>query len=111
MEILKRNQEKLKINYIFFLILLWIALVSSFDAYLTVYFQNLMEDHELNPFARLIMAANDWDISLFIGIKMFGTILSLWILTILYIVKNKYVYCVTYCIGVFQTILLIYLLW
>lgn len=103
---------KNKIDFVFFSALwFWIVFVSSYDAYLTVRLRHVIQDSEENPIARYIMSLDDWDVSMFIGIKMFGTSLALWILIWLYVVNKKYGITVAVAIAFFQGCLMYYFLY
>lgn len=64
---------------------------------------------EENPIARLILDADHWDVSRFIGIKMFCTILVLGICVAIYSKHKKAAVTVAAGLAVFQAYLLIYL--
>ncbi len=56
---------------------MFIGLVSAFDTYLTVKFQEHLWYQELNPMARMLLQLDGWEPSLLVGLKFFGTLLSL----------------------------------
>lgn len=87
------------------------AFVSSYDAYLTVRLRSVIHDSEQNPIARFIMSMDNWDVSLFIGFKMYGTILVLGFLSLMYLVNKKYAFTTVIALALFQTGLLLYLLY
>jgi len=98
-------------NAFFCILWLWVAFVSSVDNYLVVRFRSDMPHGEKNPVARFIMRLDDWDVSSFVGIKMFCTILVLGLLAIIYS-KCKYSglkYVVI--LSLFQAALFYYLIW
>jgi hypothetical protein len=98
-----------KINWLLYgLLWLWIGFVSSVDSYLVIRYQNSMGDHEQNPIARWIMSEDGWDVSRFIGMKMFLTITILGFLLTLYSHHKKIGYTVMLALAVFQTALLWY---
>lgn len=68
-----------------------------------------MHTDEQNPIARLIMASNDWDVSSFVGIKMFCTILVLGFLSIIYSRCGFSGLRYTAIIAGFQLLLFLYL--
>lgn len=70
-----------------------------------------IRDSEENPIARYIMSLDNWDVSLFIGLKMFGTLLALWILHWLFIVNRKMAIVVAFAIAIFQAFLMFYFLY
>lgn len=105
---------KLVLNKQFFAFLIlwaWVAFVSSYDAYLTVRLRSVIHDSEQNPIARFIMSMDNWDVSLFIGFKMYGTILVLGFLSLMYLVNKKYAFTTVIALALFQTGLLLYLLY
>jgi hypothetical protein len=89
---------------------IFIGAVSSIDTGLTVKFHSGLKEHEQNPVARLILAADGWEVSRFVGIKMFGTILVLGILIWLYHIRRQHALLVIATLTVFQGLLLMYLL-
>lgn len=68
-----------------------------------------MPTDEQNPIARLIMSNNDWDVSSFVGIKMFCTILALGFLSIIYSRCGVSGLRYTAIIAGFQLLLFLYL--
>lgn len=101
---------KNRLGFIFFC-LEWIIIgtVSSYDAYLTIKYRDFLQDCEENPIARWILKSTDWDVSLFIGLKMAGTIITLGILSLIYTFNKKKAYIISFCITVAQIVLLLYL--
>jgi len=99
------------VNTFFCILWLWVAFVSSVDNYLVVRFRDVMPHEERNPIARFIMCLDDWDVSSFVGIKMFCTILVLGLLAIIYSSCKysglKYVII----LSLFQAALFYYLIW
>lgn len=81
------------------------------DTYLTVYLQFILQESEQNPIACFILDMTNWNVSLFIGIKMFGTILVLGTLALLFLWKKKWGMTAAYAIAIFQTGLLFYLVY
>lgn len=96
--------------FLFFILWAWIALVSSYDSYLTVKLRSVMRDSEQNPIARYIMSKDHWDVSMFIGFKMYGTIIVLGFLSLMYSINKKYAFTIAIVLALFQTGLLFYLL-
>lgn len=99
------------LDLFFYILWLWVAFVSSFDNYLVVKFRADMPHEEQNPIARLIMHANDWDVSCFVGIKMFTTILVLGFLSIIYSRSKYYGLNYVFILSLFQAVLFYYLMW
>ena len=57
-----------------------IGLVGALDTYLTVRFRAVMYAVEENPVGRFLIRCDGGDVSLFVGVKVAGTILALGIL-------------------------------
>jgi len=91
--------------------LLWvfISVVSAFDTYLTVRFQEHLPYHEQNPVGRLLLQLADWEPSLLIGAKFLGSTLVLGILTALYLRNRRLGFTVAASLAAFQLGLLGYL--
>lgn len=91
--------------------LLWIfiSVVSAFDTYLTVRFQEHLPYHEQNPVGRMLLQLADWEPSLLIGAKFLGSTLVLGILTALYLRNRRLGFTVTASLAAFQLGLLGYL--
>jgi len=88
---------------------LTIGFISSYDAYLALKYREYMYHGELNPISRQIMAIDNWDLSVFMGVKMAGTILALGILALCYNINPVKARFMTFCLFVFQILLLIFL--
>jgi len=98
------------IKHIFFCIQwLTIGFISSYDAYLALKYRTHMYYGEINPISRGIMAIDNWDLSIFTGVKMAGTILVLGILALCYNINTPRARLMTFCLFLFQILLLIYL--
>lgn len=95
----------------FYLCWLFIGAVSSLDVYLTIKFSDNLPEHELNPIARLILKMDDWEVSRFVAIKVFLTILVLGILRWILYISKKYAFTIITAITICQAILLAYLLY
>lgn len=106
---LKNQHQKNNFLFLFVFLWIWIAFVSSFDTYLVVKFRHTMYEFEQNPIARWIMNASDWDVSLFVGIKMFLTILALGYLILIYSEHFSLCLKVISAIASVQTLLFLYL--
>lgn len=65
-----------KKNVFFWLSLLFIVAVSSFDSCMSVKGQESLYEFELNPLARALIALDGGAVSLLIGLKTFGTALA-----------------------------------
>ena len=105
----KKKQKVNRFSFLFCFLWIWIAFVSSFDVYLTIRLEDVIKESEQNPIARAIMEYDDWNVSKFIGIKMFCTIFVLGVLTATYFFSKKHAYSIILSIALFQTILIWYL--
>ena len=81
----------------------------KFYCALTVRLQSHLQENEQNPIARWILESYNWEVSSFIGIKTFTTILVLGILAWFYDNHQDYSLLIAFGIVLFQTFLLIYL--
>lgn len=106
---LKNQHRKNNFASLFIFLWLWIAFVSSFDTYLVVKLRSEMKTSEQNPIARWIMAHSNWDVSLFVGLKMFFTILALGYLVLIFSEHTSICVKVISVIATLQMFLLIYL--
>jgi hypothetical protein len=88
---------------------LFIGLVSAFDTYLTVKFQDSLEIEELNPLARMLLQLDGWDPALFIGVKFLGSVMVLGILAALHLSDRRIGLVIATAIASFQLGLLGYL--
>jgi hypothetical protein len=88
---------------------LFIGLVSAFDTYLTVKFQETLEIEELNPLARMLLQLDGWDPALFIGVKFLGSVMVLGILAALHLSDRRIGLVIATAIASFQLGLLGYL--
>jgi hypothetical protein len=88
---------------------LFIGLVSAFDAYLTVRFQESLQIHEVNPLARMLLQLSGWDPALFIGVKFLCSMMVLGILTALHVADRRIGLVIATAIASFQLGLLGYL--
>ncbi|MFN0054344.1 MAG: hypothetical protein ACKV0T_19380 [Planctomycetales bacterium] len=91
---------------------LWvfISLVSTWDTYLTVLYQEQLFYTEENPIGRMLLTLNRGDPSLLIGAKFLGSSLVLGVLALLYVRNRPLGMTVTGAIATFQLGLLGYLL-
>jgi len=85
---------------------LTIGFISSYDLYLALKYRDYMYEGELNPISREIMELDNWDLSIFSGVKMAGTILALGILALAYNLKLKITQPIIWALFIFQIILL-----
>ena len=100
-----------KSSFLFCFLWMWIAAVSSFDVYLTINLHDVMKECEQNPIARAILEYDNWNVSRFVGIKMFNTIFVLGVLIAAYYFNKKHAYSFIFSIAFFQTVLIFYLLY
>jgi hypothetical protein len=101
---------KIKLALYFYFCWLFIGAVSSLDVYLTIRFSDNLEEYELNPIARLILQADDWEVSRFVAIKVFLTILVLGIMRWILYLNQKFAITIISVIAFLQAILLGFLL-
>jgi hypothetical protein len=73
---------------LFYIQLIFISLVASYDSYLAVKLRDTLYGAELNPFGKLLIRMDNGDVALFMGLKMLGTISVLGILLFLYNYKE-----------------------
>ena len=88
---------------------LFIGLVSAFDTYLTIKFQEYLPHHEVNPLARMILRFANWDPSLLISLKFLGSLLALGFVGALHLRNRRMGLTVTAALAAFQLGLLWYL--
>jgi len=88
---------------------MFIGLVSAFDTYLTVKFQECLMFHEVNPLAVMLLRLDDWDPSLLIGVKFLGSVAALGFLAALHLYNRRLGLMVTSGLASFQLWLLGYL--
>jgi len=83
--------------------------VGAIDTELTVRLRDGLEENEKNPIARMILASDGWEVSRFVGLKMFGTILVLGIVICLFKRDAKHGLIIVCSLAAFQAFLLLYL--
>src|SRR5262245_48472200 len=88
---------------------MFIGLVSAFDTYLTVKFQECLVFHEVNPLAVMLLRLDGWDPSLLIGLKFLGSVVALGFLAALHLHNRRLGLMVTSGLASFQLWLLGYL--
>lgn len=74
----------------FYIQLVFISLVASYDSYLAVKLRDALYGEELNPLGRMLIRMDDGDVALFMGAKMLGTISVLGILLFLCYYKESW---------------------
>jgi hypothetical protein len=89
---------------------LWfcIGIISLFDLYLAIEYQDIIEDHEENPIAKAIIVSHG--LAVFSVVKILGTLTAMWFMLKAYQFSNKLGWALTLPIFLFQTWLLWYLL-
>ena len=75
---------------LFYIQLIFISLVASYDSYLAVKLRDTLYSEELNPLGRMLIRMDNGDVALFMGAKMLGTISVLGILLFLYYYKESW---------------------
>jgi hypothetical protein len=75
---------------VFYIQLVFISLVASYDSYLAVKLRDTLYSAELNPLGRMLIRMDNGDVALFMGAKMLGTIFVLGILLFLYYYKESW---------------------
>lgn len=75
---------------VFYIQLVFISLVASYDSYLAVKLRDTLYSEELNPLGRMLIRMDNGDVALFMGAKMLGTISVLGILLFLYYYKESW---------------------
>ena len=73
----------------FYMQLVFISLVASYDSYLAVKLRDTLYVEELNPLGRMLIRMDNGDVALFMGLKMLGTISVLGTLLFLYYYKES----------------------
>jgi hypothetical protein len=88
---------------------LFIGVISAFDTYLTVRFQEHLAENEKNPIGCLLLELSNGEPSLLVGVKFLGSTLVLGIITALYLKNRRLGFLVTSGLALFQLGLLGYL--
>jgi len=89
---------------------LFIGLVSAFDTYLLVKFQEDLRDFEQNPMASALLSVSDGEPSLLVGIKFMTSVIVLGVLMALHLQNRRVGLIVTSGLAGFQLGLLGYLI-
>ena len=92
-----------KMNIVYFILWFSIATVSCIDLYWAIRIRETLLELELNPIGVFLLRVGG--IELFMALKMFGTILVLFILSYLYRRRPRVAWCVVVPLFVFQLIL------
>ena len=94
---------------IYFFLLGIITLVSCYDVYASIKYQEVLYSNEENPIGRWLIRLDNGDVALFMTVKMVGTAAVLLSLAALRRWKPIWGWTVTTCLGTFQAGLLYYL--
>ncbi|MFN9372225.1 MAG: hypothetical protein ACK6D3_10125 [Planctomycetaceae bacterium] len=91
--------------------LLWvlIGLVSAYDTYLTVRFQESLDVMECNPIALWLLAYDEWSAATLVGLKFLGSMVVLGALCLCFWVRPRWGLTITVSIAVLQGALLAFL--
>ena len=85
-----RERNSVVARILFYIQLIFISLVASYDSYLAVKLRDTLYNNELNPLGRMLIRMDNGDVALFMGVKMLGTISVLGILLFLYYYKESW---------------------
>ncbi len=102
-----RRQETPATHLSFVLLLGFIGLVSSIDTALAVKYAPSLHHDEMNPLALQLIAPGD--VSLLVGVKMYGTLLVLYTLVLLHHRWRRAAMTAAGVLAAFQGWLLVYL--
>lgn len=81
---------------------LFIGAVSSYDAYLTIKYEDSIAAMELNPLGQYLLQQNDGDAALFMGMKFVGTIVVLGVLNLIHRARPDWGMWMTGSVATFQ---------
>ena len=79
---------------------LFIVTVSALDVFLTIKFDNGIQ--ELNPLGRWLMFIDSGDVALFMALKLLGTCTACWLMGVVYFHSKRVGLAVTFGAAVFQ---------
>jgi hypothetical protein len=90
---------------------LWlvIGLISAYDTYLTVRFEESLEMMECNPIALWLLAYDKWSAATLVGLKFLGSMTVLGALGVCFWVRPRWGLTITLSIAVLQGALLAFL--
>jgi len=93
-----------KYAYPFAFAQLWvfIGVASAVDLYISIKTREYLYEMEMNPIGRFLIAADDGDVALFMGVKCAGTVIALGILILLYQFKRKWAWYSVWSLSVMQ---------
>jgi hypothetical protein len=91
--------------------MLWvlIGLVSAYDTYLTVRFQESLDVMECNPIALWLLAYDEWSAATLVGLKFLGSMVVLGSLCLCFWLQPRWGLTITVSIAVLQGALLAFL--
>jgi hypothetical protein len=81
---------------------LFIGAVSSYDAYLTIKYEDSIAAMELNPLGQYLLQQGDGDTALFMGMKFVGTIVVLGVLNLIHRARPEWGMWMTGSVATFQ---------
>jgi hypothetical protein len=81
---------------------LFIGAVSSYDAYLTIKYEDSIAAMELNPLGQYLLQQNDGDAALFMAMKFVGTIVVLGVLNLIHRARPQWGLWMTGSVATFQ---------
>ena len=87
---------------------LWllIGLISAYDTYLTVRFEESLEMMECNPIALWLLAYDEWSAATLVGLKFLGSMTVLGALGVCFLLQPRWGLTITLSIAVLQGALL-----
>ena len=86
-----------------------IGVISAVDLYWSIVYQSQLYEIELNPLGRLLISMDNGGVSLFMAVKMLGTVAALGVLVVLYHWRQSIAWPVMISIFIFQLLLLAYI--
>tara|TARA_R100000664_G_scaffold34249_1_gene55753 strand:+ start:1447 stop:1848 length:402 start_codon:yes stop_codon:yes gene_type:complete len=92
----------------YYIMIIYIAVVSSIDMYWSIKIHEVLLDIEQNPIGVFLIEKNDDSVALFMSFKFLGTIFVVMILSALYNKNKKLAWSVITGIVIFQTFLIYY---
>ena len=94
--------------YIYCLMLLFIGTVGAYDSYIAIKFQDILYEAELNPIARYLIYLDEGGVSLLVGLKFLGTVITILTLSLLYMFWNeRQAVLITGVLALFQAIVVV----
>jgi hypothetical protein len=90
-------------------LLLVIGLVAAYDVYLSIKYQDTLRFQELNPIGRLLMAFDGGGVAVFMGVKVFGTLIVISTVQMLYLYKRRMGLTVAGALAAIQLMVAAYL--